>query len=454
MPQTLNQLSQLDFQNNLVLNALNKDDKSASVYDLSGGYNVIDFLVTRGAPARSIDGMDGVFYKPIMGSSTPTAQIASSTVTSTSLMTVVFTDPSFDKFRLKEVIGDGTANMNLGRVIAKAAGTVTIEAAAGTSFVAGQTFAAGAFAVSMFTASGSRFSSGMESLYEYPKYIRNQTSITRESLSLARRDMSKTWVEYAGGMWYTAQEPLTVKRFARHLERKAIWSKLGNTTSSLEGDISYSMGLRESILDSERGGVYMPLSSSMTQGQFEAWIGRIADRQNSAKYKITLGVGRGFLSWIQSYTTPFIQFAGRTNTFGGESVEGLDVYNYSVNGVSVDLVMIPFFNDRDMFPGVSSIGGLGNFTRMQYTAIALDTNMYESVDGKMLPAMEKLYFGNEEVIYGYIPGLIGSSLSGSNTLRTGNILATNDKDGVTMEIYSDCAYDFMSYRMGWAEVVA
>jgi len=222
----------------------------------------------------------------------------------------------------------------------------------------------------------------------------------------------------------------------------------------LEGDISYSMGLRESILDSERGGVYMPLSSTMTQGQFESWIARIADRQNSAKYKITLGVGRGFLSWVQSFTTPFIQFAGRTNTFGGESVEGLDVYNYSINGISVDLVMIPFFNDRDMFPGISSIGGLGNFTRMQYTAIALDTNMYESVDGKMLPAMEKLYFGNEEVIYGYIPGLIGSTLTGSNTLRTGNILATNDKDGVTMEIYSDCAYDFMSYRMGWAEVVA
>lgn len=453
MPQTLNQLSQLDFQNNLVLNALNKDDKSASVYDLSGGYNVIDFLVTRGAPARSIDGMDGVFYKPIMGSSTPTAQIASTSLSGANLV-IVFTDPSFDKFRLKEVIGDGTANMNLGRVIAKSAGSVTIEAAAGTTLNTTTTFLPGAFAVSMFTASGSRFSSGMESLYEYPKYIRNQTSITRESLSLARRDMSKTWVEYAGGMWYTAQEPLTVKRFARHLERKAIWSKLGNTTSALEGDISYSMGLRESILDSERGGVYMPLSSTMTQGQFESWIGRIADRQNSAKYKITLGVGRGFLSWVQSFTTPFIQFAGRTNTFGGESVEGLDVYNYSINGISVDLVMIPFFNDRDMFPGMSSIGGLGNFTRMQYTAIALDTNMYESVDGKMLPAMEKLYFGNEEVIYGYIPGLIGSTLTGSNTLRTGNILATNDKDGVTMEIYSDCAYDFMSYRMGWAEVVA
>ena len=91
---------------------------------------------------------------------------------------------------------------------------------------------------------------------------------------------------------------------------------------------------------------------------------------------------------------------------------------------------------------------------MQYTAIALDTDMYESVDGTMLPSMEKVYFGNEEVIYGYIPGLIGSSLSGSNTLRTGNILATNDKDGVTLEIYSDCAYDFMSYRMGWCEIVA
>lgn len=450
MPSTLNQVSQLDFQNNLVLNALGKDDKAAAVYDLSGGYNVIDFLVTRGAPARSIDGADGVFYKPIMGSSTPTASILS--VTGTNPMVVTFSDPSFDKFRLKEVIGDGSAAMNMGRVIAKAPGQVTIEPVSGATTVSG--FTAGSFAVSMFPASGTRFSSGMESLYEYPKYLKNQTSITRESLSLARRDMSKTWVEYAGGMWYTAQEPLTVKRFARNLERKAIWSKFGNTTSSLEGNVAYSQGLREAILDSERGGVYMPLSGSMTQGQFESWIGRIADRKNSPRYSVTIGCGRGFLNWIQSYTSPYIQYAGRNNTFGGETVEGLDVYSYSINGVNVNLVMIPFFNDRDMFPAFSTVSGLGNFTRMQYTAIALDTDMYESVDGKMLPSMEKVYFGSEEVIYGYIPGLIGSSLTGSTTLRTGNILATNDKDGVTMEIYSDCAYDFMSYRMGWAEIVA
>ena len=199
MPSTLNQVSQLDFQNNLVLNALSKDDKAAAVYDLSGGYNVIDFLVTRGAPARSIDGQDGVFYKPIMGSSTPTAQIQSVSTSGANLV-VTFTDPSFDKFRLKEVIGDGTAAMNMGRVIAKQPGQVTVEPVAGGTLSSSTMFQANQFAVSMFPASGTRFSSGMESLYEYPKYVKNQTSITRESLSLARRDMSKTWVEYAGGM--------------------------------------------------------------------------------------------------------------------------------------------------------------------------------------------------------------------------------------------------------------
>jgi hypothetical protein len=453
MPQTLNQLSTLDFENNLFLNALDKDDKSSAVYDLSGGYNVIDFLVTRGAPARSIDGADGKFYKPIMGSSTPTAQVASVSASGSNLI-VTFSDPSFDKFRLKEVIGDGTANMNLGRVIAKSAGQVTIEPVAGGTLSSSLHFVAGTFATPMFIASGDRFSSGVESLYEYPKYVWNQTGITRESLQLARRDMSKTWVNFNGGMWHLAQEPLTMKRFARNLERKAIWSRLGNSNSTLEGNVSYSQGLRESILDPERGGVYMPLSSSMTQGMFENWINRISDRKNSAKNKITLGVGRGFLNFVQSYTSPYIQAAGQSNTFGGASVDGLDVYHYAINGVSVDLVMIPFFNDRDMFPQVSSIAGLGNYTRMQYTAIALDTESYESVDGQMLPAMEKVYFGPEETIYGYVPGLIGSSLGGSTTMRSGNILATNDKDGVSLEIYSDCAYDFMSYRMGWAEVIA
>lgn len=456
MPQTLNQLSTLPFDNNIILNALNKDDKSAAVYDFSGGYNVIDFLITRNAPARRVDGLDGVFQKPIMGRSDIGVQIASNSASGNNLV-VNFSDPTFQAFRLTEVIADGTATMNQGRVISVAPGTVTLEPVSGNSSLSTSTFVAGSFASRMFQASVNRGSTGITSLYEDPTYVRNQTSITRESLTVYRRDFMKTWVEFSGDYWISAQEPITMKRFARGLERKAIWGRYGTSTSvSLGGGtVNYSMGLKDSIQDAQRGGVYQALTGAMTQAQFESWIGRIADRKNSSKYKVTIGCGRGFLRWIQSFTTPFIQFAGNRNTFGGDSVKGIDTYVFSVNGIEVELIMIPLFNDRDQFPALSTISGLGQFTRMQYTAIAFDTDMYESVGGgAMLPAMEKTYFGNEEIIYGYIPGMIGSNLGGSNTLKTGNVLAVTDKDAVSMEIYSDCAYDFMSYRMGWLELVS
>ena len=82
-----------------------------------------------------------------------------------------------------------------------------------------------------------------------------------------------------------SQELFTTRRFARNLEKKAIWSQMGTTTNSaLEGEINYSKGLKDSILDPERGGVYLPLTSSLSQGQFEGWISQIADRQNQPKY--------------------------------------------------------------------------------------------------------------------------------------------------------------------------
>jgi len=454
---TANQISNLPFQNNIILNGLNKPDNSALVYDLTGGYNVIDFMVTRNAPARQISGMNSVFQKPIMGRSDYGVQVASNSTSGNNLV-IVFSDPTYQAFRVTEVIGDGTAANNQGRVIAASAGTVTVEPVSGATSVPVTSFAAGTFAVRMFQASINRGSTGITSLYEDPQYVWNQTSIVRESLDLYRRDFFSTWVEYNGKYWIHAQEPITMKRFARGLERKALWGKRGtnNTTAAGGGVVNYSMGLKDSILDPERGGTYMGLTSAMTQGQFENWLGQIADRKNSQKYEIILGCGRGFLNWVQGFNRPYIQYAGTQNTIGVKGMEGLDSYFYSFNGIRVTLVMIPMFNDREMFPAFSSAAGLGNFTRMEYTCVAFDTDNYQSIGAGMLPAMEKVYFGAQETVYSYIPGIIGSTLGGANSeIISGNLtMACTDKDAVSIQVYSDCAYDFMSYRMGWAELVA
>src|ERR1017187_1078818 len=113
----------------------------------------------------------------------------------------------------------------------------------------------------------------MESLYEDPVYVKNQTSIIRETVRINRRDMVKTWVEFENGYWWSAQDYITAQRFANMLEYKALLGEFGQTTNSLVGGtVNYSMGLRAAIRDPERGGVYQPLSSAMGQGDFESWI--------------------------------------------------------------------------------------------------------------------------------------------------------------------------------------
>lgn len=453
---TPNQLSTLDFANNLLLNGLNMDDKSKMVYDFSGGYNVLDFLITRGAKTRQIDGEDGVFQKPIMGRSQVIAQVASTVVVGPNLQ-VTFTDPTYDNFRVQETVTDGTAAMNQGRVVAKGPGFIVLEPAPPiTTWDTALHFVAGSNALAIFVSAGNRGSTGVQSLYEQPFYVRNQTSIIRESVELFRRDMFKTWVEASGKYWYSAQDMITAQRYARSLDFKALWSNFGQiANSSVGGAVNYSMGLKASIQDPNRGGIYQALTNPMTQNNFENWIGKIADRQAVQNVDINILCGRGFLNRIQSFTTPFIQFAGKNNTFGGESVKGLDVRQYAINGINVNFVMMPLLNDIEKFPTLSTIAGVNpTYSRMAYTAIALDTSTYDAVGGGgNLPAMEKVYFGSQETIYGYIPGLIGQgATSASSVFTDGKIFAANDRDAVNLQIYSDCAYDFMSYRMGWLEL--
>ncbi len=452
---SLNQLSTQEFRNNLLLNRLNKDDKSKAVYDYSGGYNLIDFLATRNAPSRRVDGDQGIFQKPLMGNNAVVAQVASNSV-SGNVITVNFTNPNYNSFRSQVVCNDGTAANNQGRIISKGPGFVKMELVNTGSWDATLHFVAGSFCTALYNASGNIGSSGMESLYEYPVYVQNQTSITRETTRINRRDMVKTWVEFENGYWDTAQDYLTAQRFANNLEYKAIFGEYGQTlNSSIGGTVNYSMGLRAAIRDPQRGGIYQPLSSAMGQGDFESWIGRIADRQALQHVNLTIMCGRGFLKQIQNFTSSFIQFGGSQNTFGGAEVKGYDVKTYSVNGITADFIMHPIFNNRDMFPTQSTISSLGQFTRMQYTAYALDFGMIDGVGGGSLPAIEKVYFGPDEITYEYLRGIamgggVPASAPGASSAGSQPV---NDKDGIDLEIYSDCAYDFMAYRMGLMETV-
>jgi hypothetical protein len=393
-----------------------------------------------------------------MGLSVVQAQVASTSING-ALLRVNFVDTTYDKFRTTEIVHDGSANDFMGKVVNKGPGFIELEISpngAGATTWAGASgaFAANSYATAMWNAQVNRGSGSMESLYEYPQFVTNQTSIMRENVEMYRRDASQTWVEFQGDYWYSAQDMIMMNRIARAMEYRSLFSHYGQT-SGAGGTTNHSMGLKASIKDPSRGGVYKPLANLPSQGDFESFINDIADRQNAADVEINMLVGRGLLNRIQGFTSQYIQYTGQANTFGGSSVKGLDVRNYNINGVAVNLIHAPILNDRARFPQLSSIAGAGNFTRMQYTGIVLDINTYDAVGGGSLPAMEKVYFGDDEMVYYYVPGLVGSNLRGGSgeMLQNGNfVLAVNHNDAVTTGFYTDCAYDFMSYRMGWMEL--
>lgn len=454
---TPNQISNLAFENNLVLNSLNMDDKTAMVYDLSNGYNTLDTLMSMMNKGKStqVEGLDGKIEKPLYGRSRVISQIASNSASGTNLI-VNFNDPTYNLFRVGDTVMDSSANNIQGRVISSAPGTITLQLAPNTGISSWNTsthFIAGMYAKALFDSSVNRGSTGRRTLYEFPAYDYNYTSVTRETVEIFRADMAKTWVKYQGKYWWSAQDEIAVQRMARSCEYKYWFSNRGQVQDANgAGTVNYNGGLKWAIKDALRGGIYRPLTNVMGQGDFENFLMDVGNRQTNPNVKLTLLVGRGALATIQRFTAPYVQFAGTTNTFGGSSVQGLNVMQYTFGGVAVDLIQAPIFNDTDFFPETSTISGVTG-TRMSNTIVAIDASQYEVLGGGTRPAMEKIYFGNEEYIYGYIPGLIGNAgTAKSNVFQSGNIMAANDRDAVTLEIYTNSGIDVIANKMGWMEL--
>jgi hypothetical protein len=451
---TLNQLS-LDFNKSILLNDLAKPDRSSTIWDYTGGFNVIDYLVTRKAPARRIVGNNGVFEKPIMGKGHVVAQVASTSIVNGNQLKVNFVDTTYDKFRVTEVVHDGTANDTQGRVVATAPGYIILEVA--PPVVAWNTslhFLAGSFATRIYNAQAIRGSHGLASLYEVPTWVKNQTSVVRDTLQLDRKDFSSTWVHStSNGFFALQQESILMRRFAGYLEQKAMYGYYGTQTSSLDGQVNYSMGFKAAVKDPQRGGIYQAWTNIPTESQFISFISAIADRQNSPHVELTLVVGRGALKTIQGYNTSMITNTGIRNTVGGEKVEGLNSFLYSIAGIKVNLIHNAAWDDPDLFPQQSTILGANGVPRTQFNMLVLDMGKYESLNGGgMLPSCEKVYCGEEEIMYRYSPGIIDVKGIGAEFGYKGGMLSVSDTPTITLSLFSDCAYDFMSYRMGFAEL--
>lgn len=450
---TPNQLSISNFQNNLVLNGLDMPDRIQMVWDISGQWNTLTWLTDRLSRQRSrqIVGLDGKFEKPIIGRNNVITAIAGNVLNGNGSLTVTFTDPTYNLFRLNRVVLD--SNNFEGRVISTSPGTVTIEPLGNPAvFVAATHFASG-FIKDGWDASINMGSTGSTPLYEYPDYVFNYTSISRGTTDWFRRNMNQTWVRTSkdGKFWWSSIDVNAITQFAKDIEIKS-WEGVRSQTTSLNGGVvNQSGGLLWAIKDPVRGGVVKPMSNNPTKADLEDFIMEVAARQAVPNVKLIGLAGQGMMANIQTnMTQDFIIHSGTYNTFGGATVSGIDVREYQIAGVSLAIIPCTYFNDRERFPELSTIPGVIG-TKRGNDLVILDEGMFPVIGGGEAPALERCYFGDQDIVYGYLNGIgmQGGGAPLSMAGQTFNQIVSN-RDSVQFEIYSDCCpVDAIAQRMGY-----
>lgn len=436
---------------NLFQATLNARNNFEMVYDRSFGYNVLSTIssmlnVTNNGGTR-IDTVDGKYEYAWDDRNEVIAQIATTAANGANpnFLDVTFVDPTYEFFRLKDYVMD--SDQNKGRVVATAPGFVTLEPT-GYTFAAANTtmFLNNSWLKVIGDLSGVRDSSGKTSLYSIPNLDYNYCQVTRDSVTLSRKDKIATYVHNGTEYWYSKQEDDMIRRIAMADERTLLFGDRFQYTSPIEGLVNGNGGLDWSIKN--RGGLYYGLNSPLIRSQFENILADHAVRSAQQGQTLTLAMGTQALMFLQqNFTSDFIKYAGTRNTFGGESVQGLNVMEYAIGGNMYDILILPALNDAKFYPETSAIPGV-NGTRMSNRIYILDLNPIPVVgnSNKRLPAVERIYWGEDEKLYRVIPGMVGNKGNSTGGSKIGRYqTTTSPKDGYQCEYLQD---------MGWNVAIA
>lgn len=274
-------------------------------------------------------------------------------------------------------------------------------------------------------------------IFYTPTANHNFTGVCRDSVHISRDALYRgTFELWDGQFWSFAQEKLMKMRFAKQYEQKLL---LGERFSETDGNI---------ITRSTSGGILWWIKN---HGQtFEKTTDFDLDDINDIVYNIITVAAAGtseivvlcgayFLKRFQEEAAnKYIQYVGTANTLGGAGVRGISVFEYNVLGVSVKFVHYPAWDDPKLFPGLSTT--LGGVLKSSANALFLDMSDVESTDG-VIPGFEKFYYGDKDMYYTYVPGMIGvQGADPSNAAQLNYNMSASSKDGFSAHIMCDDGY--------------
>lgn len=438
-----NELS-VNLDNGFLRNNLYKPDINKFVWSYMDGFNVLNYIASRGQEPRKADARLGEVQDYLMELPVVQALISSVNVISSQQLQINFSAPTTGFRVMGNVTNNNALNTRAREIYVDPAGNyIIIESLDDNQVLNSANWPANTWITEEWNTHPYQ-STGMTSIYYNPSMTYNYCEKMRETVLINLDDTSMTWVEGDNGNMYWAcqQESLAFEAMMRGMELRAfkgvraLWST-DNTTSN--------GGLEWAIKDPLRGGIYQPYFSTPSLPMFTQWINDVANRYNESIAYLTVLCGRGALETFQSFTENYIQYAGIRNTFGGEAVKGIDTYQYAVGGINVQLVHLPSLNSPDYFRNPTAVSGLTGSVEYN-TMAAIDLRSMASVasTARQMP-LQRIYRGKQEMIYKIMPGVVDAELLESMNMTQ---VAVTDADCYTTQFLSRSGLNAMARNFG------
>jgi hypothetical protein len=418
-----------------------KPDYNKFVWDYMGRYNVLTYFASRNNGKRRAVAKYGEVHDSLMELPVVTGNIASVTTISPTQLEIFFTNPTPGFVPTGNVTNNFAINTRA-RIsyVDPNNNYIIIESLDDAQVLASGDWVTGTWLTQEWNTQP-RDAHGIPSTYYLPSDTFNYCEKIRSTIQIYGDDDEATWQETGQGkFFYFAQEPINLDVMMMAIENRGL---KGTRALWTPDQTPSNGGVVWAIKDTLRGGIVNQYFSPQSLQDFMDWIDAVANRTNTPMYNLTVFCGRGFINLFQTWTNNFITQAGINNTFGGESVKGIDVMRWQSGGVAVDLVMLPSLNSQDLFPNQSALEA----GSVEYnTAIAIDMQQLNSIAASVKqPPLQFIYQGTRDsMIVKYQPGIVEEELMEKST---GNIAVT-DGDNFTIQYQSRSGLNLMARNAG------
>lgn len=402
-----------------------------------------------GGKSIGFNDKEGKYLRPIKKRQAVAALIATATQQGANLV-LTFADINYNAFRAKDYVKDD--NLYEGRVLVAAPGTVTIEPNQNPvlTLTAATHFPAGATIRAYGDISGNFNSGGKTPLYRDITVQTDYSMVYRDTCQRARREKINTHISGNGtAYFYTDDETEMAKRAMKYYGKMCLFSEPGTKQSPLEGFINSTRGIRRSII---QDGVYVPGATQITKALFEQLYYGVASTDGSEDQVLEVWMGRRAAATIQGFYTPFIQYAGQMNTFGGASVKGTNIMMNASAGVTTNWRILGALNDTLEVPDW-----------MQDSVYVMDltpvTARNESGQLMKVSPLQKIHWSTntnseDEVIYKVVPGMTVPGMSNDSAKVYAQYqIASNNNDGYACEYLHDFGVSYVADRSGLYEYI-